>query len=62
VDAFLVLAIFLRAHYLSVIYMLPMAALEILLIFAEAQLSLTLYYIQTCNESYPFMFWAPRWL
>ena len=44
---FLVLAVFLGSHALAVIYMLPMAALGVLLIFAGAQLALTLLDMQT---------------
>jgi SulP family sulfate permease len=44
---FLVLAVFLGSHVLAVIYMLPMAALGVLLIFAGAQLALTLLDMQT---------------
>lgn len=47
---FIVLAIFLGSHSLAVIYMLPMAALGVLLIFAGAQLTLTLLDMQTRKE------------
>ncbi len=47
---FMVLAIFLGSHSLAVIYMLPMAALGVLLIFAGAQLTLTLLDMQTRKE------------
>jgi SulP family sulfate permease len=47
---FLMLALFLGSHSLAVIYMLPMAALGVLLIFAGAQLTLTLLDMQTRKE------------
>lgn len=47
---FLVLALFLGSHFLAVIYALPMAALGVLLIFAGAQLTLTLLDMQTRKE------------
>jgi len=46
-SIFLFLAIFLGAHALAIIYTLPMAALGILLIFAGAQLALTIMDLQT---------------
>ncbi len=47
---FLALAIFLGIHALPVIYMLPMAALGVLLIFAGAQLALTLLDMQSRKD------------
>ena len=47
---FLMLALFLGSHSLAVIYTLPMAALGILLIFAGAQLALTILDMQTRKE------------
>lgn len=47
---FLMLALFLGSHSLAVIYTLPMAALGVLLIFAGAQLALTLLDMQTRKE------------
>ena len=47
---FLMMAIFLGSHSLAVIYTLPMAALGVLLIFAGAQLTLTLLDMQTRKE------------
>jgi len=47
---FLVLALFLGTHSLAVIYMLPMAALGVLLIFAGVQLALTLSDMQTRKD------------
>jgi len=47
---FMLLALFLGSHSLAVIYMLPMAALGVLLIFAGAQLALTLLDMQTRKE------------
>jgi SulP family sulfate permease len=47
---FLMLALFLGYHSLAVIYMLPMAALGVLLLFAGAQLTLTLLDMQTRKE------------
>jgi len=47
---FLILALFLGSHSLAVIYMLPMAALGVLLIFAGAQLTLTLLDMQTRKD------------
>jgi SulP family sulfate permease len=44
------LALFLGSHSLAVIYMLPMAALGVLLIFAGAQLTLTLLDMQTRKD------------
>jgi SulP family sulfate permease len=47
---FIVLALFLGEHLVGVIYLLPMSALGILLIFAGAQLSLTLLDMNTRKE------------
>jgi len=47
---FLVLALFLGSHSLAVIYLLPMAALGVLLIFAGVQLTLTLLDMQTRKD------------
>jgi SulP family sulfate permease len=47
---FLVLALFLGFHSLAVIYTLPMAALGVLLIFAGAQLTLTLLDMQSRKD------------
>jgi len=47
---FMALALFLGSHSLALIYMLPMAALGVLLIFAGAQLTLTLLDMQTRKE------------
>jgi len=47
---FLMLALFLGSHALAVLYMLPMAALGVLLIFAGAQLTLTLLDMQTRKD------------
>jgi SulP family sulfate permease len=47
---FLGLAVFLGTHALAVIYLLPMAALGVLLIFAGAQLTLTLLDMRTRKE------------
>jgi SulP family sulfate permease len=44
------LALFLGSHSLAVIYMLPMAALGVLLIFAGVQLTLTLLDMQTRKD------------
>ena len=44
---FLILALFLGSHSMAIIYLLPMAALGVLLIFAGAQLTLTLLDMQT---------------
>ena len=44
------LALFLGSHALALIYMLPMAALGVLLIFAGVQLTLTLLDMQTRKE------------
>jgi SulP family sulfate permease len=44
---FLMMALFLGSHALALIYMLPMAALGVLLIFAGVQLTLTLLDMQT---------------
>jgi SulP family sulfate permease len=47
---FLMMALFLGYHSLAVIYTLPMAALGVLLVFAGAQLTLTLLDMQTRKE------------
>lgn len=47
---FIVLALLLGDHLMGVIYLLPMSALGILLIFAGAQLSLTLLDMKTRKE------------
>jgi SulP family sulfate permease len=47
---FLMMALFLGFHSLAIIYTLPMAALGVLLIFAGAQLTLTLLDMQTRKE------------
>jgi len=47
---FLMLALFLGSHALAVIYTLPMAALGVLLMFAGAQLALTILDMQTRKE------------
>jgi SulP family sulfate permease len=47
---FIVLALFLGEHIMGVIYLLPMSALGILLIFAGAQLTLTLLDMKTRKE------------
>jgi sulfate permease, SulP family len=47
---FILLALFFGQHLLGVIYLLPMAALGILLIFAGAQLSLTILDLKTRKE------------
>ena len=47
---FLTLALFLGSHSLAILYMLPMAALGVLLIFAGAQLALTLLDMQTRKD------------
>jgi SulP family sulfate permease len=49
-TVFLALALFLGSHALAVIFTLPMAALGVLLIFAGAQLTLTLLDMQTRKE------------
>ncbi len=49
---FVVLALLLGEHLMGVIYLLPMAALGILLIFAGAQLSLTLLDMKTRKEMF----------
>jgi SulP family sulfate permease len=49
-TVFLVLALFLGSHALAIIFTLPMAALGVLLIFAGAQLTLTLLDMQTRKE------------
>jgi SulP family sulfate permease len=49
-SVFLTMALFLGYHSLAVIYMLPMAALGVLLIFAGAQLTLTLLDMQTRKD------------
>jgi SulP family sulfate permease len=47
---FLALALFLGSHSLAVIYLLPMAALGVLLVFAGIQLTLTLLDMQTRKD------------
>jgi SulP family sulfate permease len=49
---FIVLAIFLGEHIMGVIYLLPMSALGVLLIFAGAQLTLTLLDMNTRKEMF----------
>ena len=49
-TVFVALALFLGPHALPVIYLLPMAALGVLLIFAGAQLTLTLLDMQTRKD------------
>lgn len=49
---FIVLALFLGEHLMGVIYLLPMSALGILLIFAGAQLGLTLLDMNTRKEMF----------
>jgi sulfate permease, SulP family len=49
---FIVLALFLGEHLMGVIYLLPMSALGILLIFAGAQLGLTILDINTRKEMF----------
>jgi SulP family sulfate permease len=49
---FIVLALLLGEHLMGVIYLLPMSALGILLIFAGAQLSLTLLDMETRKEMF----------
>lgn len=49
---FILLALFLGEHFMGVIYLLPMAALGVLLVFAGAQLSLTLLDMQTRKEMF----------
>jgi len=49
---FFMLALFLGSHSLAVIYMLPMAALGVLLIFAGIQLTLTLLDMQTRKDMF----------
>lgn len=49
---FILLALFLGNHIMGVIYLLPMAALGVLLIFAGAQLSLTLLDMNTRKEMF----------
>jgi sulfate permease, SulP family len=47
---FLVLAVFLGQHSLSIFYLIPMSALGVLLIFAGSQLTLTLLDMKTRKE------------
>jgi len=49
-GAFFILALFLGSHALAIVYLLPMAALGVLLIFAGAQLALTLTDMQTRRD------------
>ncbi|MBA3011798.1 MAG: putative sulfate/molybdate transporter [Proteobacteria bacterium] len=49
---FIVLALFLGEHFMGILYLLPMSALGILLIFAGAQLSLTLLDMKTRKEMF----------
>jgi len=49
-GVFFVLALFMGAHALAIIYLLPMAALGVLLIFAGTQLALTILDMQTRTE------------
>jgi SulP family sulfate permease len=49
---FIVLALLLGEHLMGIIYLLPMAALGVLLVFAGAQLSLTLLDIKTRKEMF----------
>ena len=49
-TVFIVLALFLGQHIMGIIYLLPMSALGILLIFAGAQLCLTLLDMKTRKE------------
>lgn len=49
---FVVLALLLGEHLMGVIYLLPMSALGILLIFAGVQLSLTLLDMRTRKEMF----------
>jgi len=49
-TVFMALALFLGSHSLAILYLLPMAALGVLLIFAGAQLALTLLDMQTRKE------------
>ena len=49
---FIALALFFGEHLMGVIYLLPMAALGVLLIFAGAQLSLTLLDVTTRKEMF----------
>ncbi|MBU1168857.1 MAG: putative sulfate/molybdate transporter [Proteobacteria bacterium] len=49
---FIVLAVFLGEHIMGVIYLLPMSALGVLLIFAGAQLTLTLLDMKTRKEMF----------
>ncbi|HIJ41356.1 MAG TPA: sulfate permease [Deltaproteobacteria bacterium] len=51
-SIFIVLALFLGKHIMGVIYLLPMAALGVLLIFAGAQLALTLLDMKTRKEMF----------
>jgi SulP family sulfate permease len=49
---FILLALFLGEHFMGIIYLIPMAALGVLLIFAGAQLSLTVLYMKTRKEMF----------
>ncbi|MBU0970086.1 MAG: putative sulfate/molybdate transporter, partial [Proteobacteria bacterium] len=49
---FIVLALFLGEHFMGILYLLPMSALGILLIFAGTQLSLTLLDMKTRKEMF----------
>jgi len=49
-SLFLALALFLGAHALSVVYLLPMAILGVLLVFAGGQLSLTILDLQSRKD------------
>ena len=51
-TVFIVLALFLGQHIMGIIYLLPMSALGILLIFAGAQLCLTLLDMKTRKEMF----------
>ncbi|MBF0258646.1 MAG: putative sulfate/molybdate transporter [Desulfamplus sp.] len=51
-SIFVILAIFLGEHLMGVIYLLPMSALGVLLIFAGAQLTLTLLDMKTRKEMF----------
>jgi SulP family sulfate permease len=49
---FILLALFLGEHFMGIIYLIPMAALGVLLIFAGAQLSLTVLDMKTRKEMF----------
>ncbi len=49
---FIAMAVFLGAHALALVYLLPMAALGVLLIFAGAQLTLTILDLKTRKEMF----------